>query len=127
MLANTVPPKRVESSLKYATTPAAFAALKFARSVASRLFSNCDVKIGIDTATKTPMIATASSSSVIMNYLASKAGPSSYALTCLLNGSLYNQRSYHSGILHPQSPFRDNLYHILGKLFRMAYMDTTKR
>ena len=94
-----------------------------AASVASLAFSSCDVKIGILIATKPPMIATTTRSSAIMNYIASKTGPSSYNLTCLLNGNHYNQRIHHSEILLRQSPFRNNLYHLPAKqiLSRKAY------
>lgn len=62
----------------------AYALRRLAASVASLAFSSCDVKIGMLIATNTPMIATASSSSAIMNYPAQKAGPlsiQSYILT----------------------------------------------
>ena len=85
-------------SVRAAVWTSAYALLMLARSTASLDFSNCVVKIGILIATKTPMIATTTSSSAIMNYIASKTDPSSYNLTCLLNSNRYNQRIYHSAI-----------------------------
>ena len=61
-----VPP--LPSLSRFATGASAYAARKLAASVASFAFSNCDVKIGILIATKTPMIATTTSSSARLNY-----------------------------------------------------------
>ena len=57
------------SHVKTSVVASAYAALIFATDTASRLFFSCDVKIGILIATKTPIIATTTSSSAGRNYM----------------------------------------------------------
>ena len=56
-------------SVNASAESSAYAARILAASVASLAFSSCDVKIGILIATKTPMIATCSSSSASRNFI----------------------------------------------------------